>query len=110
MIGVYNRTSELARILTKGSPFSAAYAIAVHSVSISVEIRARSVGIILSRSSIASRGVLIHSGVIDPDAEDLKIIISNLTDDPLFLDNQNAVVQILILLSETTRTGRDGFH
>lgn len=119
------RHSELARIPTKSSPFSTAYDIyltkaviirphktVVHSVSISVEIRARSVGVILSHSSIASRGILIHSGIIDPDAEDLKITISNLTDDTLLLDNQNAVAQIIILPTYCPRVVEtsDGFN
>jgi len=125
------RLTELARLPTKALPFAAGFDIyltkaivipahktQVHSVSISVEIPARSVGIIYGRSSISMRGVLTHNGVIDPGYSDsLKIILTNLTSDPIFIDNCLAIAQILIfpiycpqvVENITLKTGRSGF-
>ena len=105
------KRSEIARIPKKKSPFSASYDIflskpaiipahktTVHSIEISVDIPARSVGLISGKTSVALRGCLIHQGVIDPvNSSDLVIIITNLTSDPIFIDDTNAVAQIIIL-------------
>ena len=104
------RHSELAKTPTKAYPFSGghdlyltksiiicAHKTLVHSTELSVEIRGRTIGVIYNRSSTATRGIHIHSGIIDVAySQPLKLIITNLTDDTVFIDNQDPVAQILI--------------
>ena len=105
------RHSESAKLPSKAYPFSAAFDLFLtqsiilpahktetHTIGISLNIPARAVGIITGRSSISSLGVLIHQGVIDPSfSSPLKIIISNLTSTPAFIDHHKAIAQILLL-------------
>lgn len=128
---ITQKQTEASTIPTKKYPFSAGYDISlpksiiisphrteVHSTSVSIELGARTVGIIFNRSSTASRGIHIHSGVIDPCYTDsVKIIISNLTADPVFIDHEVPIAQIIIfpifcpqiIDAVTIKTPRSGF-
>ena len=125
------RHTQSARAPEKKYPFSAGFDLylptaltippfttVVRSTDISVDIPVQSVGIISPRSSVASKGCLIHQGIIDPAySSDVRIILSNLTSNPLHFDNTNAVAQLLILPthssriieSSTYKVGRGGF-
>ena len=128
---VVQKHHESAQIPVKKYPFSAGYDVyltdpclikahktAVCSISLSVEIAARTAGIIFARSSVAARGVLTHNGVIDPAySDELKIVLSNLTDKDIFLGCNDPVAQLLILPTYcpeiieavTVNVGRSGF-
>ena len=128
---IVEKHNELAQIPIKKYPFSAGYDVnliepivlqahktSVNSIGLSVELGARTVAIVFGRSSIASRGVLVHPGIIDPAySQDLKIILTNLTAEDIFLDTVDPVAQLLILPTltpeiieaVTLKVGRGGF-
>lgn len=125
------RYSNTSRIPTKAYPFSAGFDIYLetsiiipphktetHAIGISVNIPARSVGFITARSSTSTQGILIHSGIVDPSySDELRVIISNITEAPIFVDHEKAIAQILLLPnycphiteSATLKIGRGSF-
>ena len=128
---VVQKHHESAKLPVKKYPFSAGYDVyltdsclikahetTVCNISLSVEIAGRTSGIIFARSSVAARGVLTHNGVIDPAySEELKIVLSNLTNKDIFLGSVDPVAQLLILPTycpeiieaATVNVGRSGF-
>ena len=128
---IVQKTAESSTIPTKKYPFSGGYDInitqsiiiaghktEVHSLEILVEVPARCIALICNRSSTAVRGLHIHTGIVDPGYSGaVKVIITNLTSDFLYIDHQIPIAQILILpilcprIIEdiTIKTGRGGF-
>ena len=103
--------SLFAKVPKRSSPFSGgidifltrptvipAYKTERHSIFISLGVTARTVGTILPKSSVAERGILVHSGVINPFCSDsLGVVITNLNSEPILIDDHTAVAQLLIL-------------
>ena len=128
---IVQKTAESTIIPTKKYPFSAGYDINItqsiiiaghktelHSLEILVEVPARCIALICNRSSTAIRGLHIHTGIVDPGYSGaVKVIITNLTPDFLYIDHQIPIAQILILpilcpqIIEdiTIKTGRGAF-
>ena len=89
-----------------------------HSVGLSVEIPTGHCAVITSRSSASLQGLLVHVGIVDPAfSESLKVIVTNLTKDPILLLREIAVAQLVFIKTfspqikeiETIKTDRSGF-
>lgn len=128
---IVEKSAESSVIPTKKYPFSGGYDISltksiiigsfkteVHSLEIFVEIPARCVALICNRSSTASRGLHVHNGIVDTGySGSLKLILTNLTSDFLFIDHEIPIAQILLLPilcphiveASTIKTTRGGF-
>ncbi len=128
---VVQRSAESSVIPTKKYPFSGGYDISltksiiigglkteVHSLEIFIEVPAHCIALICNHSSTAARGIHIHNGIVDPGySGSLKVIITNLTSDFLFIDHEIPIAQILflpilcpqIIEDFTVKTARVGF-
>lgn len=124
------RRSDVAKLPAKRLPFSAGYDLyltesalipgyktVVQSTHLSVEIPGRTVGLLSGRSSTSVKGLLVHPGILDTGfSESVKIIISNLTSENIFIEKQTAVAQVTFLpifcpevIEQTTvKPGRSG--
>jgi dUTP pyrophosphatase len=74
------------------------YKTEVISARISVELKARTSALVIGRSSLSAKGILTHSGLIDPwYSKDLKVILTNLSGEDIHLDQSSPIAQFIVI-------------
>ena len=107
---VVNFKSNSSKIPKRISPFSGGIDIVLpnpvsippyktekFSIFVSVELGPRTVGIILPKSDICAKNIILHQTTIYSFSSDIELVVTNLNPEPTFLDAGIAVGQLLVL-------------
>jgi len=67
-------------------------------VGVGIQIPVGYVGLIMPRSGLSKKGIMVHPGVVDSDYRgELAVLICNLTDKDFFVQSRMRIAQLLIV-------------